>query len=214
MASDDEVPSGTWRFLGCAAVTLLFVAIGGIGLISAGTFDPKINGELQSRLTLFRQDVPAQSHTLRWLDLAAPDQDYTVRMRARFSEGEADIGYGLTLGAGEGYVLVALSPLGYLTVRDQGDANAANSSVSSQGDSERPNLPWQTWPHVRTGEQSNEIWINVNNGTISEVRINGEMLHMQDLPLEGTGIGLWAESYGGPASIEFLELELFYKNAK
>lgn len=213
MASSDDVPSGIWRWLGCTAITLLFIAIGGIGLISAGTFDPDFNGPLQSKISLFRQHVPARSSAIHWLDHSAPEIDYSLRMRAKLSEGESDVGYGLTLGGSEGYILVALSPLGYLTVRDQGYANEVSPSDSSQHNSERPYLPWQTWPHVRTGEQSNEIWINVNSGAISEIRINGELLHVQDLPLEGRRIGLWAESYGKAASIEFLELELFYENA-
>lgn len=210
MALNDDVPSGTWRWLGCAAVTLLIIAIGGISLISAGTFDPNINGTLQKRVDLSSHEVPAQSDTLQWLDLATPNEDYSLRMQARLSDGEADMGYGLAVGGSERYVLVAVSPLGYLTVRDHREAD---SSGSGQMLSDSSILPWQTWPHVRSGEQVNEIWINVNGGAISNIRINGELLQTADLPLEGKRVALWAESYGDSASVEFLELELFYQEA-
>lgn len=211
MFLNDDVPSGTWRWLGCAAVTLLFVAIGGISLISAGAFDPAINGTLQHKIELTSQDVPALSSTLRWLDVSTPNEDYSLRMRARLLDGESDVGYGLALGGEGQYVLVALSPLGYLTVREYTDANELESSTAGRRLSQGHELPWQTWPHIRSGEQSNEIWINVNDGVISSIRINGELLQTQEFSLEGNRIGLWAESFGKSTLIDFLEVELYYQ---
>jgi hypothetical protein len=210
MGSNNDVPPGTWRWLGCAAIILLVAAIGGIGLISAGAFDPDIIGTLRNRVELAAQDVPAQSGTLQWLDVSTPNEDYSLRLRARHSDGETNVGYGLAIGNDDGFVLVALSPLGYLTVRDVSDANELESGTVSRPPSDERNLPWQTWPHIRSGEQINEIWIDVNDGAIAGIRINRELLQTRNLPLEGKRIGLWAESFGGSSTIEFLELELFH----
>ena len=133
-----------------------------------------------------------------------------MRLRAKPSGGETDIGYGLVVGDDDLYLLVALSPLGYLTVRYVSDTDEANSGDATRQQSKESGLPWQTWPHIRTGEQSNEIWLDVNDGAVSGVRINRELLQTEDFPLRGNQIGLWVESFGDSAEIDFAEMELFY----
>jgi hypothetical protein len=210
MSSNNDVPPATWRWLGCAAVILLVAAIGGISLISAGAFDPDINGTLRNTFELASKDVPAHSSALQRLDVATPKSDYSLRLRARHSDGETNVGYGLAIGNDDGFVLVALSPLGYLTVLDVSDANELESVTVSRQPSDERNLPWQTWPHIRSGQQSNEIWIDVNEGAITGIRINRELLQTQDFAVDGDQIAIWTESFGEAATIEFQELELFY----
>ena len=213
MTKNEDVPSGTWRWLGGAAVFMLVVAIGGISLISAGTFDPPINGALQSTLQLTPQTVAAGSASLNWLDITAPEDDYSLRLRARANEDFTDVGYGLAVGNAERRVIVAVSPHGYVTVRVDDEMEELYSGDLTRSNTQEPNLPWQTWPHVRTGSQSNEIWIDVNDGEISGVRINRELLATRPLPVEGGRVGLWATAFSEESTVEFLELEIFYQDA-
>jgi hypothetical protein len=49
----------------------------------------------------------------------------------------------------------------------------------------------------------------VRDHRLVAVRINRELLWRGNEPLAGVAIGLWAESYGGPAVVEFQLVEQF-----
>ncbi|MGW8319517.1 MAG: hypothetical protein ACWGPS_09745 [Candidatus Promineifilaceae bacterium] len=201
MHSRENVPSATWRWLGLSAVLILIVAVTMIGLISTGRFDPKPLGRLQQQMTFGVRDVAAGESILSWPLQLEDESSFTVRLTAALDEGETDMGYGLALGSEANYVTAAVSPTGYVTIQpDVGSGSQPTPSGS---------IPWQTWPHVRTGQQTNEIWANVVQGSLAEVRINRELLWQGNLPLDGHQVGLWAESFGGPAAVDFSSLEVF-----
>jgi hypothetical protein len=62
------------------------------------------------------------------------------------------------------------------------------------------------------GSNSNELWLDIEDSELVAVRINRELLWEGNLPLTGNKIGLWAESYGGTADIEFNSIELFQRS--
>lgn len=201
MPSREYVPPATWRWLGLSAVLVLIVAVTMIGLISTGRFDPKPLGRLQRQMTFGVRHVAAGESTLSWPLQLESRSSFTVRLTAALEEGETDIGYGLALGGEANHLTVAVSPTGYVTIEpDLGGGSQPTPSGS---------IPWQTWPHVRTGRQTNEIWASVVGGSLTEVRINRELLWRGALPLNGHQVGLWAESFGGPAAVDFSSLEVF-----
>jgi hypothetical protein len=205
MHSRESVPPATWRWLGLSAVLILIVAVTMIGLVSTGRFDPKPLGPLQQQMTFDAREIAAGESALSWPLQLEPESSFTVRLTAALEEGETDMGYGLALGSEADYVIVAVSPTGYVTIEPEVE------SVSQPTPSD--SIPWQTWPHVRTGQQTNEIWANVVEGSLAEVRINRELLWQGDLLLDDNQIGLWAESFGGPATVDFSSLEIFSPQA-
>jgi hypothetical protein len=59
------------------------------------------------------------------------------------------------------------------------------------------------------GNSANELWLDIEGDELTAVRTNRELLWQGSLSVPGKGIGLWVESYGGPAKIDFSSLELF-----
>jgi hypothetical protein len=121
---------------------------------------------------------------------------YTLRVTAAHVDGEQDSSYGLAIGERDDPFIVAVSPLGYVTIEHKGSAI----------------LPWQPWPHVKTGNQPNEIWLDVRPmDTASQVtvRLNRELLWSGEIALSGSEPGLVVESFGGPTTADFSRLELF-----
>jgi hypothetical protein len=209
MAPTDDAPTGAFRWLGWSAVLLLLTVVTGIGLISAGVFDPKPIGELTSNQPLYPQIVAADSQTLSWIDEELPPRNYSLRLTAARDSGELDIGYGLAIGELDNYLVVAVSPLGYVTIWRGGMENGEPSASSRLPSPEVAILPWQTWPHVKTNEDSNEIWVDVVDGKLISARVNREILWEGEEPLPGSKVAMWVESFSDPATVEFDELQLF-----
>ena len=103
------------RWLGWSAVLLLVVAVGGITLISMGVFDPPTVGEVETVFPLDRE-LTTQTEQVEWLDAAATQEAFTVKLAAAYTHGDQDSGYGLAFGSPEDYLVVAISPVGYATV--------------------------------------------------------------------------------------------------
>ena len=215
MTSSEKRESETRRWLGLAVVLVLLGTVAGIGLISSGVFDPQPHGELASEVALEVQSVEANSQLLTWLDQPLPaGNPFSVRLSSAHDNGETNIGYGLVIGDADGYLVTAVSPLGYVSAWSGSEATRLpedGESQSSQASSTvgQVILPWQTWPHVKTGSGPNEIWVDVENGNLTTIRINRELLWQGNLPLEGQLAGLWLESFGGAAEVEFQELQMF-----
>ena len=200
------------RWLRWTAVLLLIAAVIAISLTAAGTFDPRPNGTEQWQRLLPAETIPAHSRRLVWLDQPLPDQAYSVRLTAAYRSGELDIGYGLVLGTNNEYLAAAVSPPGYVAIwQVTSEQLLLNSSRS------RPLafiIPWQPWPHVRTGAETNELWVDVDRADNSTneritVRINREWLWSGEVEILEGQIGLWVESFGEAAVLNSQRLQLF-----
>jgi hypothetical protein len=200
MNEPEELRDDPWHWLNWSFVLVFAGAVIMIILISAGAFDPRPIGELISSEPLHQVEVGEDGQRLIWLDLAAPGNDYTLRLTAALASGEDDSAYGLALGSDSSYLVAAFSPVGYVAFWQQDDG------------SQEKIVPWRTWPHVHPGTQSNELWLDVQEGRVTGIRTNGEILWQGDRPLAGGRIGLWAESFGQPASFDFQMLEVFARS--
>ncbi len=191
------------RALRGAALTLLVIAVVAVALIVAGAFDPQPFGapasvEQPGPRTLTDAGEAVTPLTAPW---TTPPNRFSIRLKAAHTAGEPDSGYGLALGDGAGQLVVALSPLGYATVREE-----------QAGAEPVVHLPWQTWPHVRPGTAANEIWLDVENGdgrAAVTVWINRELLWQGTIGVAPRQIGLYQTTFGEPATVDFSRVEWF-----
>ena len=182
------------RLLKVGAIVLLVTAVSAILLVASGQFDPKPVGNLVWQEKLSIMTIPAQTKQIEWLEQPVPNEPFSVRLTAVYQQGATDSGYGLILGDESQNVLIAVSPLGYATIQQNGETI----------------LPWQSWPHVRTENTPNEIWLDWIDNQLS-IRLNRELLWVGDVENPGGILGLYGESYGETAVIDFESIEL-YKN--
>jgi hypothetical protein len=218
------------RWLRGLAVLLLVSALATIALIAGGVFDPKPVGRLSWSQALEPQIIPGGWRQLTWLAQPLAKEPYSLRLTAAYQSGDMDMGYGLVIGHDAHYLGVAVSPLGYVTIWRE-DTVHKGSDENNSSPSPPPSsffllpssffllpspflllpsslLPWQPWPHVRLASEPNEIWLDVVDGRLT-ARINREWLWSGEVgPLEGQ-IGLWAESFGAAAVIDYQAIQLF-----
>lgn len=180
------------------ALSLLLLLTLWVGLIviGAGWLDPKPNGAWAGELPFPAQTIPSHSRQTIPLAESFPPTGYSLRLTAVHQSGELDVGYGLALGAGAAQVRVLLSPLGYVMV----------------GQGETAVLPWQPWPHARSGDAANELWLDVGgaagDGRLA-IRVNRELLWQGPIgDLTGL-VGLVMEGYGGETAVVDFNLEWF-----
>lgn len=188
-----------------AAFMLGTVGILAVVLIATGVFDPKPYG------SLIRTDHPGlrtssgpgadpYPQPAPWHAGSVPTR-YSVRLSAALREGETDSGYGLALTGPTARLVVAVSPLGYAAVLEDHDSGEPVSQ-----------LPWQPWPHVRTGSAANEIWLDVDQeDTATRVTawVNRERLWQGELDGPAAGVELWQMTFGRPATVDFQALEWY-----
>lgn len=186
------------RSLPWLALLLLAALVIGAALISAGVFDPPVNGVMVGERPLpIPTTLASDRPFLIWLDGALPATNYTLRLTAVHKSGEPDVGYGLRLGDDSNSVTVLVSSLGYVAVR------VGETAV----------VPWQPWPHVHTGAEPNEIWLNVGGvegeGCVS-VRVNRELLWAGEVGELAGQMALVGENYGGgeTAVVQWVKLEV------
>ncbi len=192
------------RHLRRGAIVLAALVVLAVVLIAAGTFDPQPLGPLWRTDRPGRHELPGAGET--FIPQAAPwppeetPPKFSVRLTA-VSDGELDSGYGLALGDGTNELFVAVSPLGYAAVWETQPDGAAEYS-----------RPWQVWPHVRPGQEANELWLDVAQtprGAAITVRINRELFWQGEIDTLPRQVGLWGQSFGGPVGVDFQTLEWF-----
>ena len=188
---------GSWRWLTWSVLVVFVGAVVIIGLISAGAFDPKPIGTQVEILSLDPIELDAGQERLTWLELSAPVVDHSLRVNATLIEGEVDSAYGLVVGEESDNLVVAISPVGYVAILTNSDHE------------KRVIVPWRTWPHIVTGNGTNELWLDIEGDVLTAVRTNRELLWQGSQTVPGPGIGLWAKTFGGPSKIQFDSLELF-----
>ena len=188
-----------YRILTLLALLLIGTIILATSLIALGFFDP-FAGEWpvwQRRLTSMQ--IPPQKREVRWLKEELPHLPFSIRLTAHYEKGELDSGYGLLLSQENGNIALMVSPLGYVAIWQE--------PISAGLKSEHFYLPWQTWPHVRTGDAVNEIMVVLEEDTMS-VRVNREWLWEGQQIGNISRIGVIGESYGGESSISFQRAEI------
>lgn len=198
-------PARHVRRLRLIAIGLFAVAAIAVILIAAGAFDPQPFGRLA------RTDFPG-AHiqtetgetsyplTVPWSPDAPPTR-FSVRLTAAHEEGELDSGFGLALGDDVSRLVIALSPLGYVAIYEEGE-NGEHTDL----------MPWQTWPHVRGGTAENELWLDIEpsgDRVAVTARVNREILWQGEMARYPTEIGLWQATYGRPVNVEYRKLEWF-----
>ncbi|MBK8985008.1 MAG: hypothetical protein IPM39_02845 [Chloroflexi bacterium] len=172
-----------WLVLGLLAALSL-----GVALVSAGLFDPALNGTAVRQRPLTPSILLPENQSLGWLDEPLLAANYTLWLTAVHQSGEPDVGYGLIVGDEQAALTVLVSPLGYVTVR------LGETAV----------LPWQPWPHVHAGAEPNEIWLNVGGVEGSgraAVRINRELLWAGEVGELVGQVGLVGENYGRETAV-------------
>jgi hypothetical protein len=200
----DARPQRAADVLRLAAFLLALGLAVAVLLIAAGVFDPRPLGPLLRRDHPGIHALPATGEmslpqSPPWPASTPPDR-FSVRMTAALVSGETDSGYGLALGEAE-QLLIAVSPTGYVAVREA-KGGAPPTFL----------LPWQPWPHVRPGEQANEIWLDVaRTRTGAEVTawVNRERLWRGALDGPPDDVKLWLAGFDGPVSVDFQSLDWY-----
>ncbi|MBP9657968.1 MAG: hypothetical protein KBD86_09135 [Candidatus Promineofilum sp.] len=202
-------PERIRRLLRPAAIALLVTAVALIVLIASGAFDPKPKGAFLHTDypgTLEQDRVGEQIVELEppW-PADSPPERFSVRLAATQVAGDLDSGYGLALAGKGGRLVVAVSPLGYVAVREE---KAGGQTVDL--------IPWSTWPHVRMGEAANEIWLDVDGDggrTVITASVNRETLWRGEKAWSPERVGLWSAGFGGRTEVDFRSLEWFAEPA-
>ncbi|UCC50977.1 MAG: hypothetical protein JSV68_17975 [Anaerolineaceae bacterium] len=194
------MPSAHIRWINRAALLLLAITLLALVLIASGLFDPAPLGSQLWARELPQMSVPSNTREIQWIGEEVPQSPATIRLTAARQSGEQDIGYGLVVGDETAYLAVAVSPLGYLAVWE-----TANQDVTTD---DSYLLEWQTWPHVHTDSEDNEIWLDID-GNRANLRINREWLWEGEIRGGTNHIGLLGESFGDTAAVDFETVELF-----
>ena len=180
------------RLLKLGAMLLLITAVSLIILVASGMFDPQPIGFVVWHEEQHPMTVPAQTQQIEWLYQPVPAGSFSVRLTAVYQQGAMDSAYGLILGDTTQNLLVAVSPLGYATIQKNGSAL----------------FPWQPWPHVRTQNTPNEIWLDWADDQLS-IRLNRELLWSGDVEIPEGDLGLYGESFAETAVFNFESIELY-----
>lgn len=186
------------------AVALIGLVALFVVLIAAGAFDPRPLGPLllteqPGRRALAGAGEATFPQPSPWSPDALPAR-FSLRLSAALVAGEKDSGYGVALVGDGRRLLVAVSPLGYVTVREEA------------GGQQTDPLPWQTWPHVGLDEAENEIWLDAaraGDGAQVTAWVNRERLWQGAVGWAPAGVELWLGSFGGPTAVDFDKLEWF-----
>jgi hypothetical protein len=207
-----------------ATLFILLAALVMVFVIGGGFFDPVApEATAVTHHSLPPITLAAGERRLVWLpDVTLPDGDYAIRLTAARQSGELDIAYGLAVGSEGRFLVTAVGPVGYVGVWEEETVDSQQPTINDQRQETTGNgqwamvngqwstkvadyVPWQTWPHVRTGEGVNEIWLARQNGRIT-IRINRELLWQASLPSPGSQLGVYAASHGDTALLQGIEV--------
>ena len=222
--NDEQQVQQVGRWLGWSAVLLLLLAVLGISLISMGVFDPPLAGDEESVMPLDRQ-LTVSTEQIEWLDMAVEGEAVTVWLAAAYTQGEQDSSYGLALGSPDDYLVVAVSPAGYVTVFQVNSEQLAVTSEQLAVNSEQftlandpfavhhspftvhhsPLLPWQPWPHVWRGQQSNEFLLEIVGDDVT-ARVNREWLWQGKWEGRGRAPALYLATHNQPVTVSFQQI--------
>lgn len=204
-------PARTAAVLRDLTIALLAAGALAVALITAGAFDPRPDGDFVQTDYPGKFDVAGGSEAIYPQDAPWPDERppgrFSARLRTAQAGGELDSGYGLRLVGESTALTVAVSPLGYLAIWEESDAGGRQHL-----------MPWQPWPHVRTDMQENEIWLDVvqaeglgqADGRANVTAwVNRERLWQGEVQWPVASAALWQGSFGGPATVDFRQLEWF-----
>lgn len=196
--------SMNWKYRWVQQMPLLTVGIGAlvIFVIAAGPLDPQPVGPLRWAETRLLVNVEAGSPTVEWLQHDLPPESFSIRLSAALASGKPDIGYGLIIRDSLNAMVISISPSGYVSIWQQ--ELAALGEVASVDEI----LKWQPWPHIASDNDANEIWIDVQ-GRLVTVRVNREVLWSGSVSGNWQQAGLWTESFGPAAAVDFAQFELF-----
>lgn len=171
-----------------------------ITLITAGLFDPKPVGQRMRTWPATAQTAPAQGQYITWLPEPLLPGSFTVRTAVAHQSGELDSSAGVALADDCTVVIIAVSPLGYVTVHQTPPLTDYCLPITA--------VPWQPWPHIRPNDELNELWVDVEDGQL-RVRLNRELLWVGDAFFQPALVGLYSESFGETAVFHFQQIELF-----
>jgi hypothetical protein len=172
-------------------------------LVLSGLLDPRPQGAPVWQQARSELDLAELSEEIRFLTAYPIDSDIVLNLASRAASGELDIGYGLALSSDEDTIVIAVSPLGYAAIWEAGTAASPSGRNYL--------MPWQTWPHILSGRQENEIQL-WTSGNILAVRVNHELLWQGAIPGQYDRVNLYGISYGDEAVIEARSIELFVEH--
>lgn len=187
------------RFVTLLSLLLISSIVLVASLSALSFFDPLAKEDPALQKPLKPMPISPESKEIRWLQENLPQPTLSVRVTAGYGSGDLDSAYGILLGQGNKYFAIMISPLGYVSIWEQ--------SASTEGETEIYHIPWQTWPHIRTGDSQNEIFVNLDGDSLS-VRINREWLWETRGVDRVDRVGIIGESYGGDVSIDFKLAEI------
>src|SRR5210317_612519 len=124
MMPKQVTPLSSKRHLIGIALVLLALVIVITSLIAIGFFDPKPIGSLALHQKLNQTVQVVDEIQMALIETPVRDK-FSVRLVAALKSGDADIGYGLKIGAPGSSVIVAVSPLGYVTIKNDTDIGDA-----------------------------------------------------------------------------------------
>ncbi|MFN2136843.1 MAG: hypothetical protein ACK2UK_12865 [Candidatus Promineifilaceae bacterium] len=191
---------GKPTFITAAAAAVLIVFLAVLFYIAGAMADPSPGGTLVAHQEFGLLPVAAGSTATLLMEDALVPTDGQILLTARYYEGELDSGYGLLLQGQIDSLAIAVSPLGYAAVWRQ-----AGNEIPEPG---AYVLPWQTWPHVHHGEDSNQILLTFIGPRI-EARINNELFWEGNFPTYSHRTGIIALSSGLETTIDFQALDIY-----
>ena len=98
--------------------------------------------------------------------------------------------------------MVSISPLGYASVWQE------RATLERFGTGTVRIMPWQTWPHIASGNLSNEIWIDIDSSD-AQIRVNRELMWRGSIPGNWQQVGVWSESFAGAAVVDIQRIQFF-----
>jgi hypothetical protein len=187
------------RILTISALILISSIVLIVYILFLGFSDPIAAGEPIWQKKLFLMRLPGQTEKILWLRENLDQTPFSVRVIGSLESGDSDSAFGIVISQSDGEIMIMISPLGYISIWHE--------SASINTDNKFFYLPWQTWPHIHTGDSENEIYVRLTGDTIS-VRVNRELLWEMSEIDRVDRIGIMGVSFGDDTTINFRLAEI------